>query len=126
MRLLSLVLVLIGVTPELVASAPADEAQKRSEARLLNRWARDALAERTLESRRRALRHIDDAIKLEPENADHWLVLGEVKAVRLDPELPVTEGSSFVDSEGLRPVGRLWGSAYTLLGEVRIIPRPEL
>jgi hypothetical protein len=31
-----------------------------------------------------------------------------------------------VDSEGLRPVGRLWGSAYTLLGDVRMVPRPEL
>ena len=54
------------------------------------------------------------------------LVLGEVKGVRLDPELAVVEGSAFVDSEGLRPVGRLWGPAYTLLGEIRILPRPEL
>jgi len=54
------------------------------------------------------------------------LVLGEVKGVRLDPELPVVQGSAFVDSEGLRPVGRLWGSAYSLLGEVRVVPRPEL
>ncbi len=54
------------------------------------------------------------------------LVLGEVKGVRLDPALPVVDGSAFVDSEGLRPVGRLWGSAYSLLGEIRIVPRPEL
>jgi flavin reductase (DIM6/NTAB) family NADH-FMN oxidoreductase RutF len=54
------------------------------------------------------------------------LVLGEVKGVRLNRELPIVEGSSFVDSEALRPVGRLWGSAYALLGEVRVIPRPEL
>jgi flavin reductase (DIM6/NTAB) family NADH-FMN oxidoreductase RutF len=54
------------------------------------------------------------------------LVLGEVKGVRLDPELHVVEGTAFIDSEGLRPVGRLWGSAYTLLGEIRILPRPEL
>ena len=54
------------------------------------------------------------------------LVLGEVRGVRLDPELHIVEGSAFVDSEALRPVGRLWGSAYTLLGEVRVIPRPEL
>ena len=53
------------------------------------------------------------------------LVLGEVKGVRLDPELGVVEGSAFVDSEGLRPVGRLWGSAYSLLGEIRVVPRPE-
>ena len=54
------------------------------------------------------------------------LVLGEVKGVRLDPELAIVDESAFVDSEGLRPVGRLWGSAYTLLGEVRVLPRPEL
>ena len=54
------------------------------------------------------------------------LVLGEVKGVRLDPELRIVEGSAFVDSEGLRPVGRLWGSAYALLGDVRMVPRPEL
>jgi flavin reductase (DIM6/NTAB) family NADH-FMN oxidoreductase RutF len=54
------------------------------------------------------------------------LVLGEVKGVRLDPELPIREGSAFVESEGLRPVGRLWGFAYTLLGEIRVLPRPEV
>lgn len=54
------------------------------------------------------------------------LVLGEVKGVRLDPALDRVEGSEFVDSDGLRPVGRLWGSAYSLLGEIRVIPRPEL
>ncbi len=54
------------------------------------------------------------------------LVLGEVRGVRLDPELPIVEGSAFVDSEGLRPVGRLWGPAYTLLGQIRVIQRPEL
>ena len=52
------------------------------------------------------------------------LVLGEVKGVRLDPELTIVEGSAFVDTEKLRPVGRLWGPAYTLLGEVRVLPRP--
>ncbi len=54
------------------------------------------------------------------------LVLGEVKGVRVDAKLPIVEGSAFVDSEGLRPVGRLWGSTYTLLGEIRVLPRPEL
>ncbi len=53
------------------------------------------------------------------------LVLGEVRGVRLDPKLTMVEGSAFVDSEGLQPVGRLWGPAYTLLGEIRVIPRPE-
>jgi flavin reductase (DIM6/NTAB) family NADH-FMN oxidoreductase RutF len=54
------------------------------------------------------------------------LVLGKVTCVRLDPGLPIVEGSAFVDSEGLRPVGRLWGTAYTLLREIRVIPRQEL
>ena len=52
------------------------------------------------------------------------LVIGEVTAVRLDQTLPTIEGSAFVDTEALRPVGRLWGSAYTLLGEVKILERP--
>ncbi len=52
------------------------------------------------------------------------LVIGEVTAVRLDPTLPTIEGSAFVDTEALRPVGRLWGSAYTLLGEVKILEPP--
>jgi flavin reductase (DIM6/NTAB) family NADH-FMN oxidoreductase RutF len=52
------------------------------------------------------------------------LIIGEVMAVRLDPDLAVIEGSAFVDSEALKPVGRLWGSAYTLLGEVKILERP--
>jgi len=52
------------------------------------------------------------------------LIIGEVMAVRLAPSLETIEGSAFVDSEALRPVGRLWGSAYTLLGEVKILERP--
>lgn len=52
------------------------------------------------------------------------LIIGEVLAVRLDPALAVIEGSEYVDSTALRPVGRLWGSAYTLLGEVKILERP--
>ncbi len=52
------------------------------------------------------------------------LIIGEVMAVRLDPALPVIEGTAFVDTEALRPVGRLWGPAYTLLGKVQILERP--
>ena len=52
------------------------------------------------------------------------LVIGEVMAVRLDPILPTIEGTAFVDTEALRPVGRLWGPTYTLLGEVKILERP--
>ena len=53
------------------------------------------------------------------------LIIGEVTAVRVDPALPTIEGSAFVDSEALRPVGRLWGPAYTLLGKVKILERPQ-
>lgn len=52
------------------------------------------------------------------------LIIGEVLAVRLDPSLAMIEGSEYVDSTALRPVGRLWGSAYTLLGDVKILDRP--
>ena len=52
------------------------------------------------------------------------LIIGEVTAVRLDPTLNLIDGSSFVDSEALKPVGRLWGSAYTLLGEIKFLERP--
>ncbi len=52
------------------------------------------------------------------------LIIGEVMAVRLDPALEMIEGSTFVDSEALRPVGRLWGAAYALLGEIKTLERP--
>ncbi len=52
------------------------------------------------------------------------LIIGEVMAVRLDPTLETIDGTAFVGSEELKPVGRLWGSAYTLLGEVKILEHP--
>jgi flavin reductase (DIM6/NTAB) family NADH-FMN oxidoreductase RutF len=52
------------------------------------------------------------------------LVIGEVRAVRLRGGLALEEGTYFVDHRSLRPVGRLWGSVYALLGETPRLPRP--
>jgi flavin reductase (DIM6/NTAB) family NADH-FMN oxidoreductase RutF len=53
------------------------------------------------------------------------LVLGEVEAVRLAPELVVDHATGHVDVRSLRPVGRLGLDEYTLLGELRHVPRPD-
>jgi len=53
------------------------------------------------------------------------LVIGRVVAVRLDPALGFVEGTRYVRTESLRPIGRLWGPTYALPGEVRRIPRPR-
>lgn len=56
--------------------------------------------------------------------AANTLVIGEVIAVRLGADLRFVEGTRFVDAASLGPVGRLWGGAYSLLGEIRVLPRP--
>jgi flavin reductase (DIM6/NTAB) family NADH-FMN oxidoreductase RutF len=53
------------------------------------------------------------------------LFIGEVVAIHVDRALDVIEGTSYVDPESLRPIGRLWGAAYTLLGEIKVVPRPK-
>lgn len=57
-------------------------------------------------------------------DAPNTLVLGEVVGVLVSESLPFLEGRYVVDTEALKPVGRLWGAAYALPGEVRILPRP--
>ncbi len=52
------------------------------------------------------------------------LVIAEALGVRLAPSLRMTEGTHFVDSESLRPVGRFSGAEYGLLGELKAIERP--
>lgn len=47
----------------------------------LNRWAREALLDSTLEARQRAVRHLEEAIELEPANPEHWFVLGRAHAL---------------------------------------------
>ena len=52
------------------------------------------------------------------------LFIGEVVAIHIGTSLDVIEGTEFVDPRSLRPIGRLWGAAYTLLGEIKVIQRP--
>jgi flavin reductase (DIM6/NTAB) family NADH-FMN oxidoreductase RutF len=59
-------------------------------------------------------------------DAPNTLLIGEVLRVRLADDLPRHEGTWFVEHEALRPVARLWGDHYTLLGEIRSMPRPKL
>ncbi len=53
------------------------------------------------------------------------LVVGEVKAVHLSESLEVGAGGFSVEPTSLLPVGRLGGEGYTLLGEIKKIPRPK-
>jgi flavin reductase (DIM6/NTAB) family NADH-FMN oxidoreductase RutF len=57
--------------------------------------------------------------------APNTLVIGQVMGVLVDEVLPLVEGTLSVDPGALRPVGRLWGSAYAMPGEIRIVPRPR-
>lgn len=54
------------------------------------------------------------------------LVIGRVVAVRLDPDLDTVDGTRSVDPAALLPVGRLWGGAYAMPGEIRVLGRPEV
>jgi len=45
--------------------------------------------------------------------------------LHLDPSLEAVAGTSAIDPEVLRPVGRLWGASYATLGTVISVPRPE-
>jgi len=62
--------------------------------------------------------------EVELGDAPNTLVVGRVEAVRLDERLRRVPGSHFVDAESLRPVGRLYGGAYGLLGEILFLDRP--
>lgn len=57
-------------------------------------------------------------------DSPNTLVIGEVQAVRLGPELVMDRATGHVDVRSLRPVGRLGLDEYTLLGELRHVPRP--
>jgi flavin reductase (DIM6/NTAB) family NADH-FMN oxidoreductase RutF len=54
------------------------------------------------------------------------LLVGRVVGVRLEPHLKFAEGSYLIAPETLRPVGRLGGEFYSLLGELRALPRPVI
>ncbi len=56
--------------------------------------------------------------------APNTLIIGRVVGVRLDADLPRTDGTWLVDPAALRPVGRLGGAGYSLPGPIAVIPRP--
>lgn len=55
---------------------------------------------------------------------DNVLVIGEVLRVRLSDAIPLVSGTRFADTRVVRPVGRLWGDLYALLGETPALARP--
>ena len=57
--------------------------------------------------------------------APNALVVAEVVGVRLDPSLPMEEGTMIVSPEALRLVGRLGGPSYAVATDLRRVPRPE-
>lgn len=63
--------------------------------------------------------------EVELGDAPNTLVIGRVVALRVRAGLPRIPNTEFVDTEDLRPVGRLWGPAYVLPGEVVTRPRPD-
>ena len=58
-------------------------------------------------------------------DAPNTLVIGEVVAITLAAHLAVDPDTLHVDAGSLRPVGRLGLDEYTLLGELRKVPRPS-
>ena len=57
-------------------------------------------------------------------DAPNTLLIGEVLRIRLLGGLRFAPGSLRVETESLRPVGRLTGATYGLIGEIRSLPRP--
>lgn len=64
--------------------------------------------------------------EVELGDAPNTLVIGEVTAIRLAGDLDVDPESFHVEARSLRPVGRLGLDEYTLLGELRHVPRPRV
>lgn len=58
--------------------------------------------------------------------APNTLVIGEALRIRLSSGLRIDPDTLHVDPESLRPVGRLGLDEYTLLGELRRVPRPRV
>lgn len=63
---------------------------------------------------------------LELEGSPNTLVIGEALRVRVADHVPFAPGTLFADTRALRPVGRLWGDLYALLGETPALPRPPV
>lgn len=62
--------------------------------------------------------------RVELEGSSNVLVIGEVLRVRLADDVPLAPGTLFADTRALRPVARLWGDLYSLIGETPELPRP--
>ena len=62
--------------------------------------------------------------EVELEGSANTLVIGEVLRVRLADDLPMIAPTLIADSVALRPVGRLWGDLYALLGDTPALSRP--
>lgn len=60
-------------------------------------------------------------VELDP--SANTLVVGRVETVRLSADLEAVPETRYADPQSLRPVGRLYGRAYGLLGEVRFVTR---
>jgi hypothetical protein len=61
---------------------------------------------------------------VELEGSPNTLVIGRVLRVRLADSLPLAPGTLAADAAALRPVGRLSGDLYALLGETPALSRP--
>ncbi|MBI1796707.1 MAG: hypothetical protein HYR74_06610 [Candidatus Eisenbacteria bacterium] len=85
---LALVVALVATAPAPAATpsrahAVADTARlaPREKARMLHLWAEEETADPAVESRQRAKRDIDEAIRLDPGNADHWLARAKLEMI---------------------------------------------
>ncbi|HEU0077119.1 MAG TPA: hypothetical protein VFQ76_05675, partial [Longimicrobiaceae bacterium] len=63
--------------------------------------------------------------EVELEGAANTLLIGEVLGVRLSEAVRRVEGTCFADTQSLRPVARLWGDLYSLVGETPSLGRPR-
>lgn len=62
--------------------------------------------------------------EVELGSAPNTLVIGEAVRVHVDPDVPRSPGTEFLDTLHLDPVARLWGPMYGLLGDTLRLPRP--
>jgi flavin reductase (DIM6/NTAB) family NADH-FMN oxidoreductase RutF len=62
--------------------------------------------------------------EVELEGSANTFVIGEVLRVRLADDVARVADTLFVDSVALRPVARLWGDLYALLGDTPALARP--
>ena len=81
MRRIGLALVLLLCLGAAPSESPSSRLTPARRAQLLHRWAVEAIDQGTPESRALAVRHLAAAIALEPENSDHWLLLGRVRVI---------------------------------------------